>query len=505
MGGGPVARLVPGTCWRLSRAADGVPTAVSVGRRSVTDTTNDMIDRKTKFAASLFFLVALVNPRDFPVNNVPLIYPAFLLFVMQMGSDCVVRGFRRTGYLSLLLVGYQGYLTALRLTLGWPTGLGDLAYIIEPVLILTVAGAVTVRRGGTRAAVWAFVAMIALSTACGEWIYFVGEPIKTVRTTVLSSIGGHLLSGAVVRDTDLVIDTDSRNAGLSSDVFAFSYQLTAALVIVTLALLAWRGKRSLGSGFYSLLGMFAVLIVGVFTNTERATVLSVALGVASAVVIGRATIWRLLNKRNVIVLSVCGLVLAGVATLPAAWAEREALQNRPFFDSVNYTRVYMVLPAVASVLYQPLGAGGMSDHYREVAFERDWTGISEDDGQLDASSPHNHFAAIIMQGGIVGVLSTVLLLGGFLRRTRWIRRAPSAFDALALSAACTASVVHALSHNAGFFGLLPPTLIAFGLLWGETANLKRLRRQRAVANGTAVARSQPIQPGFDVRASPASG
>src|SRR5688572_9855920 len=88
----------------------------TVGTRVVAEA--QRVHFKTAIAATMFFSVALFNPRDFPIENVPLIYPAFLLFWMVMGNRTMLQALRKARFIFLLLVAYQTYFTILRLTLG---------------------------------------------------------------------------------------------------------------------------------------------------------------------------------------------------------------------------------------------------------------------------------------------------------------------------------------------------------------------------------------------------
>jgi len=205
------------------------------------------IDRRTAKATAIFFTVALINPRDFPIDNVPLIYPAFLLFWMQMGTPTMLRGFMRVRYLLLLLVGYQVYFTTLKLYLGQPVPFGDYAYIIEPPMILVAASAAAIRPGGTKAATWVLVSVIAFTAAWGVGIYTIGEPFTSVRSLIQRSVGGTVASGGVMRDRDFEVsltDLLKINSVLSSDVVIFGYMLSAATTLVVTAMLT--RKRAAG-------------------------------------------------------------------------------------------------------------------------------------------------------------------------------------------------------------------------------------------------------------------
>ena len=177
-----------------------------------------MFDWKTFIAYSLFFFIVLLNLRDFPINNLPLIYPAFLFFGVLIGPHNILEGFRRTKFLSILLIIFWIYFKLLILIKGGGIELGTVAKLLEPLLIFGAAGATGIKRGGTKAAVWALVFAITLSTAFGIWIFFIGEPVSSWRTLIHTSIGGNLLQGELLRERDFKIDQAIilvRNTGLS--------------------------------------------------------------------------------------------------------------------------------------------------------------------------------------------------------------------------------------------------------------------------------------------------
>lgn len=427
-------------------------------------------ERRVAKATAIFFAVALINPRDFPINNVPLIYPGFVLFWMQIGTRTMLRGFMRVRYLFALLVGYQTYFTVLRMYLGMSVQLGEYAYIIEPAMILVAASAAAVRPGGTKAATWAFVSVIAFMAAWGVGIYTIGEPFTAVRSLLQRSVGGTVASGVVMRDMDFELDlTDllSINSGLASDVVIFGYMLAAATTVVMTAMLAKRRAAGVSYGFLAV--MLLVLIAGIITNTERATVVAVMVGVGAFMFTD--SIRKAMSTRTMALLVVGAASILVLASASQRWAERGSLLNRGFVDPTSLIRLYMSVPAVASVVHQPLGAGGTSSSYEQAAFEVGW--VTMRNGYPQAHSPHNHFAGIIMLGGVAGLLASLLLFGALVKRLRLLRRGPSSLYGRMLAAACVASVFHSLFHNAGFFGLVPPTQIVFGLLWSEMWAAKR--------------------------------
>jgi O-Antigen ligase len=431
---------------------------------SLANERNTNLDRRIFIASSIFFFAALINPRDFPVPNVPLIYPAFFFFTMLIGPHRILQGFRRTKFLCVILSSYWFYLNLLFLIKGRSVGLGSLAYLVEPLLVLGAVGAVTIRHGGTKAALWALVSMVTLSTACGIWIYFIGEPVASLRSALHSSIGGSLVQGEYLRDVDLREDVANAfgiNAGLSYFVFLFSYQLAVTMLIVLTTLLSTRfllSKKNL-----PLWTFFVILFVGVITNAERATILSVSTGLLCFFLIKGK---RILNTKFAITFILCVVTVISLMSYTSKMYERFSLQGRVTRAEEIYVRGFIIpTAAVSSIFFEPLGSGGMSNHYKKVAYRVGWAGLG------GATSSHNHFTNIIMYTGIVGVFITLSLFLGLWRKIKYIRLSAMDNNTIILGVVCITAIVHSLTHNAGFFMLEPATLIVFGLLWGSTAGM----------------------------------
>ena len=436
--------------------------------RFINNSLDTKIDRnfdwKTFFASSIFFFAALVNPRDFPIHNVPLIYPAFFLFVLLIGPYNVTEGFRRTKFLSFLLFTYWFYVNILSLIKARSITLGSFAYLLEPLLIFCAAGMATIRHGGTKAAFWALVSIITLSTACGIWIYFIGEPVASWRSALQGSTGGNLLQGEFIRDVDVMIDPSTvvlRNTGLSYHIFTFSYQLAVAILLTLVSLLSMR--RSLSIKYLFLWGALVILFIGMLTNTERATVLSVSIGLLSFFLIKGK---KILDFQIIVTFILSIFVVISLFNYSQKWEERYTLHDRPTVGEKIYIRGIVVpIAAIGSVFFEPLGAGGMSDFYKDVANRVGWF------SGYGPQASHNHFANVIMYTGIVGVFLTMSLFRGLLKKIQYIRLSNLGEEVIILLVACIACIIHSLTHNAGFFKGGYETNIVFGLLWGGTAKI----------------------------------
>jgi hypothetical protein len=427
------------------------------------------LDWKTFCASSIFFFFALMNIRDFPIPNVPLIYPAFLLFLIWFGPRQVLEGFRSTKYICILLASYWFYLMFIKVTKGGAIEVADLPYLLEPLLVFGVTGTATARPGGTKAALWAVVSVIVLSTACGIWIYFIGEPVKSWSLILQSSKGGNVLQGAI---GDIAIPKNllpgvNINAGLTAQVYSFSYQLSVALLITITAMLSM--KRSISKKYISLLGVLGILFVGMITNAERATVLSVSTGLLTFFFIkGR----KIINIRVTVILMICIFAILALLSYSSQWEDHHTLGKRTAEENIYIRGIVMPIEAIKSVFSEPLGAAGMSQHYIDVSFEKGWVKLYR------PKASHNHFSNVIMYTGIVGLFLVISLFSGLRKlilKVRYYRFSELSNEACIPIAVCIAIMIHSLTHNDGFFEYEPATAIVFGLLWGVTATMRYRR------------------------------
>jgi hypothetical protein len=431
---------------------------------------NKAFDWKTLIASLIFFFVALTNIRDFPIPNVPLIYPAFLFFIIFLGLDKLYEGIRRTRFLCILVIIFWSYTTLIYLIKsGGTIDLGDVAYLLEPLLIFIAAGVATTRPGGARASLWAFVFVITLSTAGGIWIYFIGDPVESWRLAMHSSMSGDIFQGRTTGDVtvtkDLIYEI-KRNIGMSSQVFSFSYQLAIANIIVLSLLLTT--KRTLILIHLYLLGSLLILLIGIITNAERGPIVSISAGLLCLFIFERT---KFLNLRTIIFFILGILIVLAILNYSSTWEDRFTIHNRALIKQEKTFLRAIIMPktAIESIFYEPLGAGMMSDHYAKVAYDKGWT---KKIGPNPISS-HNHFANIIMYSGIVGLLLTIALFWGLLKRIRKISvfRLSGFNEEFILIFACITALVHSLFQNTGFFKADPSTQIIFGLLWGATAKI----------------------------------
>lgn len=433
---------------------------------SIVDRRDRDLDWKAFIASSIFFFMASINLRDYPVNNVPLIYPTFVLFVLIVGPRKIVQGFLKTRFLSFLIIAYWFYYRMLIFANIGYYDLGYLAYLVEPIMMFVAAGMVTIRPGGAKAALWALVTAIVFSTVCGIWIYFIGEPLSSFRSSIHTTIGGNLLTEEFIREKDQQIDVTTivaRNTGLSYFIFSFSYQLAVVTSIVSVSL--WLTKQIFNLKVLILWFCIVILFVGIVTNSERASIISVSIGLLSLFLIK----WERISKFRVIVLCIIGFIVSMAITNYFSNKEEHYTLYQRRTDSARLFVRSIVVPiaAITTVFYQPLGAGGMSDSYKNVASKVGWLNL-----RGEPSSGHNHFANVIMYTGIVGIIITILLFRELWKKIKYVRILKYTEVETILVIACITSVVHSFTHNTGFFTLEPVTLIVFGLLWASTSQIK---------------------------------
>ncbi len=434
---------------------------------SIVDRRDINFDWRTFIASSIFFFMALINLRDFPVNNIPSIYPAFVLFVLILGPGQILQGFLKTKFLSFLIIAYWFYYRILILTTVGHFALVYVAYLVEPIMMLVVAGMVTIRPGGAKAALWALVSGIVFSTVCGIWIYFIGEPLSTFRSTIHTTIGGNILSSEFIREVDQRLDVTTvvlRNTGLSYFIFSFSYQLAVAASIISSYL--WLTKRIFNLRFVFLWGCIVILFVGIVTNGERASIISVSFGLLSLLLVK----WEKISKFRLVIICIIGFVLNIAMTNYFSSKEEEhytLYQRRTRNEGVFVRSVVVPIAAIKTVFSQPLGAGGLSDNYKNAAIKAGWlTKYGK------PKSGHNHFANVIMYTGIVGIIITIIFFRGLWKKIKYVRILKYTEVETILVIACITSVVHSFTHNTGFFTLEPVTIIVFGLLWASTSQIK---------------------------------
>ena len=130
----------------------------------------------------------------------------------------------------------------------------------------------------TKTAIWSFVFVVTFSAIGGLWILIIGEPFSSFKTALHTSTGGTIFGDEFLREKDLKVSALAEllgNSGLSFALFTYSYQLAIAMTIVLGAL--FFKKKIIKKVFLFFISI--ILIATMITNTERATVLSVLIGI----------------------------------------------------------------------------------------------------------------------------------------------------------------------------------------------------------------------------------
>ena len=419
------------------------------------------MDKKIFISSFFFFLVVLVNPRDFPLTNIPCIYPAFLVVIGFVGIRNIISGIKKTWFLQLLIIVQWFYLVALKSFQGHSLKLGEIPYLIEPLLILSIAGGVaTYRPGGPRIGIVALLSAVSISAGCGLWIHFIGEPIKS-----LYSILQRNAKGTIVEIITVLREHSAMNgrAGLALHIFLFSFQNAIALSLISANLLD--PKRPAIKNYFMIAICFIILFVAMVICAERATVGSVLIGLLFYLALtGR----KIINLRSIFGILIISLAAFFILQYMSK-TNINALQHRSLNEIRLKTRLLiMPIAAIETIFYQPCGAAGMSQHYKKIAREKHYRKYGK------AVAPHNHYANTIMYTGMMGVILVCSLFWGLATKILFLKKIKNNGVELLLATACITALVHATTHNAGFFKLEPSTLIVFGLLWGACANSNKI-------------------------------
>ena len=173
-------------------------------------------------------------------------------------------------------------------------------------------------------------------------------------------------------------------------------------------------------------------------------------------------------------------LVLGIMSYTSKWAGAfETLYGRDLVKERIIVRAYIAIPGFLSVLYHPFGAGDVwSNKYYSEAAER--VGWIDRDGR--AVAPHNHFAGLIIDLGIVGYFLMLALFSKLWKKIKYVRLSVLYDDWKIIVAGCITCIIHSLTHNGGFFTGDSPTLIIFGMLWSATAKTKYLKSNHDIIN-----------------------
>jgi hypothetical protein len=429
------------------------------------------LNKRVFICSFTMFFAACINVRDYPINNIPLLYPCFIVCVMIFGVNSLVEGFKRTKLLCLLFIISWLYYNIIILLKGHSYSLENFAYLIEPLLIFGFAGATTTKPGGTKTAMFGLVTAIVVSTSCGLWVYYIGEPIASFSTIIHSSVGGNIFEGHDLRwkDLDSSVSMHYRNRGLATSIFTFSYQLAAAFILVLSGLLY--EQKAINKLF--LIVLCIMLLIGIITNTERATIVSTSIGYLSVLYIVQIS-YKL--KKYIYIITLLTVVIYISIFFDNLAESGFSIFDRSYQFGEIGLRAYMIIPAISTILHEPFGSGLTSDYYNEAAIKLGWVnplGVPV--------SSHNHFVNLIQSNGIVGIIIIVWLFKDLFLKMKLVSRLQNK-EGIMLVASCITLIVHSMTHNAGFFRGDFPTQILFALLWAHTVKIKYHRFKPPLSN-----------------------
>lgn len=445
-------------------------------------TTDFTMDWKIFSVFCIFYFAALTNVRDFPIPNIPLLYLAYLPLIPLFGVRRLKKGIQSTWQLSVINGAYWLYLILLRIMLQrFVFNIVYIAQILEPFLIFSATGMAAQTKKGTRSAFWALLAVLVLSTTAGNWIYFIGEPVQSFRITMQSSVGGNLVAGEHMRQSDKDLFKDEgikRNSGLSVFAFHFSYELALAAIILTLIIMS----RKIIFDVFSvvLVGMLLMVIIGIVTNAERASLLSITVGIVVFFLSTRTKI----PIARIVIMGCVGLGMIVLIQMHSEDWEGQSLFKRKLNsgnESIGVRMSVIPLAAVSTVFESPFGAGDIykAKTFNIIAKNLNWISASG-----EVQGVHHHFASIILNTGVFGIF-LVWWFGLVLwKNLKWSVKSASSEGGpeVMLSAACIGLAIHSFTHNAGFFESDPGLQITLALLVASNTNFRRRIKKKNAQN-----------------------
>ncbi len=360
-----------------------------------------------------------------------------------------------------MISSYWIYHTLIKLTLGISVGIGDLAFLIEPILLFAAAGAATAVTGGKRAVLWAFVVAVVISTFFGFGSIYVGGKFLKLNEILHAT----LLSKP--RHVDAIHRLTLGNAGLSLFIFRFAYQLATAMMIALALLLSNSTKKTEKS---LLLICLIFLAAGMMSNGERSIVLSLAGGAVCFICLSRN--YALIIKM-MLVMILCAFLFYFKSYLSVPAEGLDTLSNRMDFGLEQFGRIKAALIAVASVLHHPFGSGEMSPYYAEFARKHHYISGS---GQIFLS--HNDFANTIMFTGVVGVAAILSFLIVYARILLYFRNHSQEMQhEIVIFAGSITALANSFAHNQGLFSREFAVCFTMGLVFASYKKRKRSVRE----------------------------
>ncbi|MCP4118771.1 MAG: hypothetical protein GY737_25925 [Desulfobacteraceae bacterium] len=389
------------------------------------------------FISSLmFFLAKCIDSRDFPIQGIPLVYPAFILYILLITDlKKIFIGILRTKFLIILVSVLWVYHAILKICLGMNFSIVSIALLFEPIMLFVVAGVAASNDGGKKAVIWAFILAVICSTLFGFGTIFIGSPFLEINEILHSTLIANKST------LDKLHRITIGNAGFSLFIFKFAYQLATAFVMVFALLVDSSTSKKAKTSLYMAI---VVLIAGILSNGERSILVSVFIGIITMNFLKREL---LISFRMVMVL---------IFTMFVVWIKLnyfqdvsglDSLGNRMNFGLEEFARVKAAFVAICSVLSEPFGAGGMSDVYISFAKKNHFT-----NSMGTIYPPHNNFASTIMETGIVGLIVVFLYLFFIIKTLFLIRKGNTSYPLeIIIATGCITAMLNSFAHNVGFF------------------------------------------------------
>jgi hypothetical protein len=416
---------------------------------------------------ALLVLIAFVNPRDFPFDNLPLFYPALVLTGITIGHESLLRGTRCLGPLVPIWATYWTCFFGARLAVGESLPFEYFGRAGEMLALATVGAAIFSMKRGAATLTSAILFACCVSTAFGLLALTGAGPLASVKATIHRGAGSLGESGEAFIDEDVADRSSFHNTGLSRSAFLFSYQLSAAAVIACARLAV---AHRLGWNVLPLTAPLVLVVAGVLTNAERSSLLFSSVAVMGFLL----TSGKRHLKRRLTALAAMVLVVASSAILVRhLYLGADSSEMMTLFQRVEQAisgetladdrvRLQAALLALESPLHEPIGNGAASAFYTREALNIGWTS----NGLVLAS--HNHFANQVDYLGFLGY-ALVIWFASILWRMR--RLAFGGGDAAVVLWSLSAVLANGLTHNAGLFTAEPATCLLMGaVLAAASAN-----------------------------------
>jgi len=336
------------------------------------------------------------------------------------------------------------------------------------LVILTIF--IARREAGFKFAFKVILIMITISTFFSIFIHLFGEPFKSVRDLILFNTEA------------ISLGKGERIAGFAASIFAFSYQITSAVVMAYGIYLA---ERKLHWIFF-----FGLLTLGLILNGER----------SSALMSVSCLIFMLLFNDRKKLIQIAFIVLPVIFTTFLVLnfsqpqgnhlnSNEQTLLNRlgEQIEGEFTGRVLQQLAGVVVTLKNPIYGGTDKAYQKELFILQSWLKRKKHFvvklSFKEYPAPHNHYVNIGMHAGVTGlamfILFFILLLKIISQFQENTRTNPNMrFYYLTTVYALFAVLGNAIFHNNGiFFGEITSWFLVGLVCAGSVARVRNQNRK----------------------------